>query len=141
MTTREQVVALLKILLRELDSVSDDELGDILAGKSTRRILHKPTRKPKRGEKPLSVNDIDALINKLSASGSREHARAILASDATTMTRSTLGTVAKALKVHVNKHDTRDALLDKIVEAVVGVRLRSEAILGLNLKSSGSARE
>ncbi len=45
------------------------------------------------------------------------------------------------LKVHINKHDKRDAIEDKIVEFVVGVKLRSEAILCLNLKSSGTPQD
>jgi hypothetical protein len=40
------------------------------------------------------------------------------------------------LKIHVNKHDRREALEDKVVESVIGVKLRSESILGLNLKAS-----
>jgi hypothetical protein len=54
--------------------------------------------------------------------------------------RDALANFARALKVHVVKHDRREDIEAKIVEFVIGGKLRTEAIQSLNLKG-GSGRQ
>jgi hypothetical protein len=50
--------------------------------------------------------------------------------------RRNLAAFARLLKVHVVKHDRRDDIESKIVEFVIGGKLRTEAIRSLNLKGA-----
>ena len=49
--------------------------------------------------------------------------------------RESLVRLAKLLQVYVTKSDKNNIIKDKIVESIVGVRLRTEAIRGLKFKS------
>jgi tRNA(Ser,Leu) C12 N-acetylase TAN1 len=53
--------------------------------------------------------------------------------------RDALASLARTLKVHVVKRDRREDIESKIVEFVIGGKLRTEAIRSLNLKG-GSER-
>jgi hypothetical protein len=138
MTARTQFLRLLRRIAAEIEGLKDDEFDALLAGASDKRLVRAPGVKKPKSTRGLSQAEIAGVIAGLSATSSREDARALLTNDDAINTRANLERIARALGVHVNKHDTRIALLDKVVEAAIGVRLRSEAIRGLNLKGSGS---
>ncbi len=138
MSTKEAALRLLKIIVDEVERMSDSEIEDRIKGKIERRILSPPHASRPSKRPPLSTEEIGQLLNELNHSTSRDQARVILERDERITTKSNLERIARALQVHVNKHDRRAALADKVIEAVIGVRLRSEAIRGLNLKGSSS---
>lgn len=139
MSIRQSAIALLQLLLKELESLSDAEAEALAIGELRERMLGRRRKQPAKGgsvKARLSSDDIRKVTADLSSSASREDARKVLDSAKGSLTRANLEQVARALNVHVNKHDKRDAIVDKIVETAVGVRLRSEAIRGVSLKES-----
>jgi hypothetical protein len=138
MTARHQFLRLLRQIAAEVESLTDEEFEAVLEGKSGRRLVRVAAVRKKKASRPLDDAEVGRLSDELAATSTREAARALLTRDEGIATRANLERIARALRMHVNKHDTRDALIEKIVEAVVGVRLRSEAIRGLSLKGSGS---
>lgn len=137
--TKNNLVRLLRSLADAVEQMSELEVEQLLAGSTG---LHVPSSKRKQatgqtGENSsLSPQELESLITDLQKCATREDVRLLLRSSKRILTKANLTRLAKILKIHVNKHDRREAIEDKIVETVIGVRLRSNAILGLNLKGS-----
>lgn len=106
-----------------------------LALVSTEGDEERPTGGRSAGHTEVEFRDI---AERLQASRSRETA-ALLLHNEKLAGKNDLAKLARFLRIHVNKHDKREMIEDKIVEAVVGVRLRSEAIQGVNLKGQTAA--
>lgn len=85
-------------------------------------------RRGKEEPPPEALQDINELVAKLTAFPSRADASQFM--EATFETRKTLDQIARHLDVPVLKQDKLEILREKIIEATVGARLRSEAIKG-----------
>lgn len=77
---------------------------------------------------PEALLDLPDIVSKLIASASRADAAKFL--DDGLDAKKTLERIARHLDVVVLKQDKAETLRDKIIEATVGARLRSEAIQG-----------
>jgi hypothetical protein len=122
---------LLRIIASTLDNLSEEELENLLSGKGT--LVYKPTdiiSKTNSKETPQSVDTGD-ILNRLNECQDREKARAVLSE---VPNKETLTTIAKSLKVHVVKYDRREDIENKIIEFLIGAKLRTEAIHSLNMK-------
>lgn len=86
-------------------------------------------RRGKEVSSPEALQDINELVAKLTAFPSRADASQFM--EATFETRKTLDQIARHLDVPVLKQDKLEILREKIIEATVGARLRSEAIKGI----------
>jgi hypothetical protein len=131
MSQKTALVKILRTLASAIDNLDEEQLDLLIAGKARIAIL--PTDKPK-GSASTSTLDQTELISRLSACSDREQARAILM-EATN--KDVLTAFAKTQKIYVAKHDRRDDIENKIIEFIVGAKLRTEAIQTLNMKGGG----
>lgn len=131
MSQKTALVKSLRALASAIDNLNEEELDLLIAGRAKIAIL--PMDKPK-GPASTSTLDQAQLISRLSACSEREQARAILME---VTNKEELTAFAKAQKIYVAKHDRRDDIENKIVEFVVGAKLRTEAIQTLNMKGGG----
>jgi len=141
---KTEIVNLLRALTQAFNGMSESEFERLLDGTGRLEFVASQLKKPKgkiSENSKLPADELSALISQLQECKTREEAREMLHKDSRTSLKDNLEQMAKLLKVHVNKHDKRDAIEDKIVESVIGVKLRSEAILGLNLKGSGTVQD
>lgn len=120
------------------DSVSESDLARFLNGTMELALVGSDGQRFTEDDERLrrGQEDLDQLAERLRAVASREEALKILRGDELLAGRSDLARLAKLLRIHVTKSDKREVLEDKIAENVIGVRLRSEAIQGVNLKST-----
>lgn len=139
MTSKRQAVLMLRRLLEAVENMSESDLDHLVTSTDRLKLtVTQPARAKTRiseGSK-MSVDEMWTLISELQNCKTRDEAREILHRDRRAPLKENLTRVARLLKVHVNKHDRREALEDKIVESVIGVKLRSDAIRELNLKAS-----
>lgn len=112
----------------------DGTLKLALLGPEGERSAEEGDDRSRRG--PVELNQI---AERLRAAASREEALRLLHNEEQMTGRNDLAQLARYLRIHVTKQDKRDSLGDKIIEAVIGVRLRSEAIQDVNLKSASGA--
>jgi hypothetical protein len=137
MTNKREAASLLYSLARALEEMSEADFQRLLNGSG---FLKFATLSPKRNKRKtsetsrMSAVELRTLIQRLQQCQSRDEVRQYLHEDPRAPLKDNLEQLTKLVNVHVNKHDRREAIEDKIVESVVGVKLRSEAILGLNLK-------
>lgn len=120
--------AALRRIASALGQMSDEELARL--NDPGTEIEIKVTRRRSKDElttkAPLDLAD---TIAKLTGAASRSDASKFL--DESFGTKKALEQVARHLDVVVSKQDKAETLRDKIIEATVGARLRSEAIQGV----------
>lgn len=139
-----------------LDRLSSEELEDFLRGNLKLALVTASARSVERSSPGQaserssrhdsrdwsdSSAEMKSLMDALQASKTREDVLRIIQRDGRFDSREKLVQFARMLRVHVNKSDKREMLEDKIVESVIGVRLRSEAIQGVNLKDAPRGKD
>lgn len=137
MTARQDMKRLLQALSKMLDQMTEEEYEQFLSGELKLSFVHKD--KENRQVKEISEEDLKSLSCTINELKDREKAQYFLKNDPRVHLKNNLVRLAKFLQVHVVKSDKREIIEEKIIEFVVGAKLRSEAIQGVNLKSSGGA--
>lgn len=117
----------LRRLAMALEQMSDDELSK-LNDPSCDIEIRVIRRRSKEEVSPEALGDLNDIVAKLTMFSSRAEASQFM--EATFETKKTLDRIARHLDVPVLKQDKVETLRDKIIEATVGARLRSEAIKG-----------
>jgi hypothetical protein len=126
--TGNRVARLLRIWASAVENLNEEQLEQLLDGKA--KLAFNPVAK----KKPTSEGSFEqsALIEELNHCTDRPQAQAVLNK---IRGRDALASFARALKVHVVKQDRREDIESKIIEFVIGGKLRTEAIQSLNLKA------
>lgn len=129
--SKRAIARLLRQLDEELCALSDVDYRDLLDGKLRLAVLHKNTTtlsKKRRcavhADEP-AFTEIAAELQRLS---DREAGTSLLQQRCNTKIR--LEKLARRLDLPVRREDTAENLRDRIVEATIGFRLRSQAIRG-----------
>lgn len=139
--TKREVTNLLRAILKALDGLDEAEFDQVLDGKGRLKFIgleQRHSAKRKEGKvlpTKLAPEELQMLGHQLQGCKSREEAVALLHRDGQTLLKESLSQLARLLGIRVDKSDRRDAIERKIVEFIVGSRLRSEAIKSLNLKA------
>jgi len=143
MRNKREITRLLRVLAETLEDMTIGEYDQLLDGRGRLKFsaFDKKGKERSKGSSKATFEELQTLGDQLRETKTREEARELLRKDPRTPRKDNLEQLARLLKVHVNKHDTRATVEDKIVESVIGVKLRSEAIQGLNLKSSRTSEE
>lgn len=108
--------------------MSDEELAR-LNDPAAEIEIRVTRRRPKEEITAKAPLDLAETVAKLTGAASRSEAAKFL--DENFWTKKALEQVARHLDVVVSKQDKAETLRDKIIEATVGARLRSEAIQGV----------
>lgn len=119
----------LRRIAAAVERMSDEEL--LRLNEPGTEIEIKVLRRRVKDERATEAQpDLPDIVAKLTASASRADASSFL--DKGFETKKALEQIARHLDVAVLKQDKAETLRDKIIEATVGARLRSEAIQGGN---------
>ena len=127
MMQKHTLAKALRAIAAALDNLDQEEVEQLISGKG--RFTLNLSDKPKMNNR-ISSNDTEEVWQKLNECNDRDEARQILS---TIVNRNTLASLAKNLKIHVTKHDKREDIENKLIESVIGGKLRTEAIQTLNL--------
>ena len=127
MMQKHTLAKALRAIATALDNLDQEEVEQLISGKG--RFTLNLSDKPKMNNR-ISSNDTEEVWQKLNECNDRDEARQILS---TIVNRNTLASLAKNLKIHVTKHDKREDIENKLIESVIGGKLRTEAIQTLNL--------
>ena len=120
---------LFRVIASVIENLSDDEIDNLLSGKAT--LIYQALSISKEDQKKLPKIENEDIVNKLNECKDREEAKVILSE---VPNKDTLTVIAKSLKVHVVKYDRREDIENKLIEFVIGAKLRTEAIHSLNMK-------
>lgn len=119
------------ILLKEvakfinfLDKLSEEEKLALKVGEL--KIKYSTIRDANASEKKVDCLDIGMIVEKLKSLNTREETNEYL--NLLALKRDSLERIIRELDLPYNKKDRIDKMKEKIVEGIVGFRLRSEAI-------------
>lgn len=135
---KQDAIALMKLFEGILERLQDNEYEALLHGEGTlifhslKKMDDSVVSKEIKRNKPKSQNcDINRLASKILDIQSREEAYQVLSSN---LKKAALIEIASTLDVHIKKNENKEAIIHKIIEAVVGARLRSKAIKETELR-------
>lgn len=122
-------IQLLKIVIDFLDGLSEEQLR-MIATKKTRLTLEtENTTKKEIKSLPICV---DEICEKMEAFSTREEAMEYITNLG--LLKSELKAIAQKYNLPIGSKDTNTQIIDKIIENVVGSRLKFDALLKTNLK-------
>lgn len=128
-TTSSHIATALRRLAIALEGMSDEELAR-LNEPGTEIEIKVLRRRLKEVGTPVIQIDIADITARLAMVSSRAEASEYL--EKNFGTKKVLEQIARSFDVVVSKQDKTETLRDRIIEATVGARLRSEAIQGNN---------
>jgi hypothetical protein len=129
--SRRAIARLLRQLAEELCALSDIDYRDLLDGKLRLALLHKNTANPskkRRGAVHADEHAFAEIAAELQRLSDREAGVSLLHQRCST--KVSLERLARCLDLPVRREDTAENLRDRIIEATIGFRLRSQAIRG-----------
>lgn len=118
----------LRRLVDAVERLSEDDISKL--GDESYSIEIRLTRKRNKEEtiSPIQETDLANVIEKLTGFANREEAQHFL--NANFPTRKSVELIARKLDIPISKQDKVETLRDKVIEATVGARVRSQAIQG-----------
>lgn len=128
MDARKLIQQVLADIGRELGSLSDDELQKLAEGGYSLSVKVVRARQRPTQTDNFPQEEKEQLVKDLAQAETREDGLQVL--EDSIRTRKALELLAKHLDVSVLKQDKVEEIREKIVEATVGARLRSQAIQG-----------
>ncbi|PTQ77151.1 hypothetical protein C8R26_11071 [Nitrosomonas oligotropha] len=132
MIQKNALAKVLRTLATTIESMADEDVALLLAGKG--KLTFIPSEKPKNVHVEPSI-DHAVLMTRLNDCRDRDEARQVLLSVAT---KDALMSLAKGQKLYIAKNDRREDIENKIIEFVIGAKLRTEAIQTLSLTGGGN---
>ena len=131
MRSKTDVARFLRKCVQFLEEISESDFARLVEGSLKLALVDSEGK-----ERMLHSRDLqfEELANQLRGATSRADATRLLREDPSLASKDDLAKLARAFHVRVGKQDKRETIEDKIAEAAIGVRLRSEAIQGVNLK-------
>ncbi len=130
---KNEIAEFLLAMGKFIKSMSDDDYAKFLKGDLQLQEFKKKKVRIKDSLKKLTDSDIEIIIDKIKITNNRDEAKIILANEESLSLKENLVKVARALKIHIQKIDKKEDIENKIIEFIIGSRLRTDAIRGLNL--------
>ncbi len=126
--TEKDLVAVIRRLAEALESLSGEDLSKLCDPAYTLEI--KATRRRSKDAPPVghSAVSVEQILDQLASVSTRDEAQSLL--DLSALSKKQLEPIARKLDIPIVKIDKAEALRDKIVEATVGARIRSQTIQG-----------
>lgn len=128
MIQKNSLARFARLLAATIEGLDEQQIDQLLTGKG--KLTFTATENVRQISSGPSL-DQTAILEKLNGLKDRDEARQVLSQ---ITNRDALASLARALKIHVIKHDRREDIESKIIEFVIGGKLRTEAIQSLNLK-------
>lgn len=130
----DTILTIFRRVSEALDSLSYDEIRRLSDPQYTVEVRAVRRRSKEESIDPPADIDVDSIIEKISAMATRPEAQEFL--DAKFPSRKLLEPIARKLDIPIVKQDRLEALRDKIIEATVGARIRSQTIQGTGAPAS-----
>lgn len=126
--TETNVSIVFRRILEALNSLSGEEINNL--SDPLYSVEVRVVRRQSKEELTLFSADINVedAINEVSVLATRQEAQALL--DEKYLSRKALEPIARKLDIPIMRQDKVEVLRDKIIEATVGARIRSQAIQG-----------
>lgn len=119
----KDVLSVLKIVSDFLNTLTDENIKDLIEGKATLKIEY-PKAKKKKEPKKNSLIDICYTLELMET---RSSARDYL--NSANLTNKDLKIIAKEYNIPIMSKDKKSVIIEKIVEGIVGSKIRFDTLL------------
>ena len=126
--SRQTIAKLLAAFADTLNSMDDSEFGLFIEGKAKLRLVEQQKNRRKPGDDNRLTQAIAELSQKLKEAESRADAESLIASIEYPRRKEFLLGLAGACGVSVGSKDSIAEIERKLIENIVGTKLRSQAI-------------
>jgi hypothetical protein len=128
-SVRKELLNIFNIFSNTLSNLSDEQFNKLLSNSARLEYVENEAKK----EIPLRVNNwaFENAAAFLERFNSREEAKEFI--DNLKLKKEELISLGKLVNANISNKDSKQRLADKIIEATVGSKLRSEAISCINL--------
>lgn len=131
----KEQIQLMKLVFDTFNKLSTTQLDDLLAKKAQLKLIYPEEKKVKN---EISNNEIDKIVNEISnelkQADSRDKAESIL--NNRTINKQMLKLISKKYNISLNGKDSNTVIIEKIIENVVGSKIKFDALLNTDLKKS-----
>ena len=123
-------ITILRIVFDFLDKCSDEEIDKLCSGEAKLKIdLPREKRDGNRNEDNF---DYGKAISDITALNTIEEAREYFQNNS--FTKSTLTELASRLDVRISKSDKNVRIIERIIESVVGSKLKFDGLLNMEIR-------
>ncbi len=129
-TPKEQFVSLLQAILRDVKAMDDGSFESLLAGDLTIGVIPRAAPKPTKAAVACSEEQVTQLKESLEKVTARDQARELIGG--VLRTKRDMSYFARFLDIPIPSKASSAEMVNRLVEATVGYRLRSAAIRGGN---------
>lgn len=123
-------VQLLKIVVDFLSRLSDEQVNDLL-NKNARLTLEAVSKKKDTPKSPQDEETLANICAQINAFSTREDAQTYFATKK--FSKKMLQTIAKSYDIALTSKDSRETITNKIIETLIGSKLRFDALLTTDL--------
>lgn len=130
--TKEQTLELVSLALTTISQLNVREVNSLLNKEAT--LIVKPVKRKERKINKVDTKElghIEKHTQVISSFNTREEAKAYF--NSIKLKKEDLVILCKLMAVHINKSDKKEEIINKIIESVVGSKLRIEAIKNTTL--------
>lgn len=130
-TNRGELLRFIKAIGEAIDGLNEQQYHSLIQGKG--KLIYKDNKcKTQKGE--IDKEDVKKLAEKILEFTTREEASKFLNQHK----KAKLTALANYLQIYVQKSDTKARIIEKIIESVIGAKLKTEAIKTIDLKRTNS---
>lgn len=128
---KEALVALLRELARQIQSMDGDAVIEILSGKAKLEVSIVGKKKTAQTKNPSNITDEDlrSLGELLRTTRTRDEGNRLL--DEKFMSKNDMSRLARLLDLPVQKTDSVEQIRARVIESTIGFRIRSAAVQGV----------
>ena len=133
-TPKQQFVSLLQAILRDVKAMDDGSFESLLAGDLTIGVIPRAAPRPAKPAVACSEEQVTQLKESLEKVTARDQARELIGG--VLRTKRDMSYFARFLDIPIPSKASSAEMVNRLVEATVGYRLRSAAIRGSGTKLS-----
>lgn len=127
--SKEAVLTLLRELVRQVQSIDDEQISDVMSGTGRLELRVVPSKRASSSKRAgLSEHELHQLGESLRSAQTREEGNILL--DESITSKEDLTRLARHLDAPVQKTDSAEQIRARIIESTIGFRIRSAAIQG-----------
>ncbi len=133
---KRDLVNILDILYNTFNDITDEQYSKLLKGEGNLIFVEKSKKKVEKLESEKPKSDIaiyEKIGEEIQSCATKEEAFEAIRNNPLLKNKDDLLKLANVLQIYVIKKDSRERIEEKIVGSLVGSKIRSNAIMNLNL--------
>lgn len=126
---RRELLDIINILSKTLSNINDEQFNKIISNSA--KLIYVENEAEKKRETSAKDIEINNLASNIKQFNTREEAQVYI--ENLKLKKESLLSIGKLVNANISKKETKQKIIEKIIDATVGARLRVEAISQIDL--------